>query len=167
MTDSRFLDLVDGANNGLWITGVKFEAGTERSPRQKVALIVATMPTKQSFTSPYTNVAVQIPSKEDPVNTKIILDDKIKRILFPLVGFEPGNNEDGSKKKLSFKNLCVQLKDQLTAYDLKVDIIAKSQTSDKFLDQEGNPKKFTEVVTLSLVGYEEKGEYDSDMDYDG
>ncbi len=166
MTDARYIDLVDGINKDLWITAVKFEAGTPVSPKLKIKLTCAALPTKESYTSPYTIVTINVPSKEDSVQARIMLDERIKRTLFPLVGFEPGNDEEGNKKKLSFKQLTLDLKAGLDAYDYKVNIMAKSETSDKLMDAEGNPRKFVNVLGLELVGYEEKGEYQSDLDYD-
>jgi hypothetical protein len=167
MSDARYLDLVDGMNTGLWITSVKFEGADpkEKTPRKKIILNVCTLPTKESFTSPFTMCKIYVPNADEPVQTRIIMDDKIKRILFPMVGFQPGKNEDGSKKKISMKALCTMLKDQFDAYDYKVDIIAKI-TDGKSLDKNGNLMKFSDILDMKITGYEEKGVYEGDMEYD-
>ena len=166
-TDSRFLDLVEGANNGLWITNVKFEGADpkEKTPRKKIVLTLAALPTKEAFVSPYTQIKVYVPSKEDTVQAKIMLDDKIKRIIFPLVGFEPGVDEAGNKKRISFGEMTSTLKTQIEAYDFAVNATVKL-TEGKSLDKNGDLIMFSDVLGIEVTGYEEKGEYVSDMDYD-
>lgn len=159
MNDPRYINLVDGINSNLWVTGIKLEQGSPEKPRKSVKLILASMPTSESFTAPFTSISVQLPVAEDNIQARMMMDNRVKAILYPLASLEPG-------QKTTFKAMLETLVESLHKYDFKVNLLNKTSESTRAFDKQGNPLIFNEPINIEYLDFKDKGEYKSDIDYD-
>jgi len=157
MADQRYLTLQDGTQT-VFITGIKYKKA-ENDTRASISIRATTQPTSVSYTAPFTNITLQIPSQSDEVGTKILFEQKIKAILYPLSG-------KGAEEKVGLNTLYQDIKATFEGSDVEAEILVTSRDGNSVDAATGAPRKFYDVVELKPLKLFEKAPYNSDVDFD-
>jgi hypothetical protein len=155
--DSRYLDLVEGTQS-VFVTGIRHKKADNDS-RAAVTLRLASHPTSVSHTAPYTNITLSIPKSEDDAGTKIMFEQRMKSILYPLAG-------KGQDEKVGLNTLYQDIKATLSVSDVEAEILVKQRDGNSVDPNTGAPRKFSDVISLTPTTVLEKAPYVSDVDFD-
>ena len=158
MSDEKYLDLESGLNT-VWLTSIKFERGTNEKPRPFFYLSLAKEPTSVSHTAPFTRIRVHCPMRTDATGTTIMMEQKMKAILYPLAGFEPS-------AKTSIRALFDVISAGLEGHDYQIAVVVEKREGSGINRNTGNPVMFDEIVSLEMVGHAEKKAYEASIDAD-
>ena len=154
-----YLELKDGMNEGLFLTGIKVNHGTNEKPTKSVSLSLTTKPSNEDFNAPFTNLCkFNLPAKDDSSQAKIIKDNLVKANLFPLAGLEP-------TAKVKFSALIEKIQTTLLQYDCKINLMNEHKLGSQ-LTKNGEEMYFDQPLGIEPLEWIEKKAYESDIDYD-
>lgn len=157
MSDNRYLNLEEGAQK-VFVTDIRHKKATNED-RATIILRIAAHPTSVSHTAPYTLVKLPIPGANEETGTKVLFEQKIKDVLYPLAG-------KGREEKIGLNALYQDVKATLQDSDVEVEILAKGRDGNSVDPSTGLPRKFYDIAELTPVTLLEKAAYVSDVDFE-
>jgi hypothetical protein len=153
---SEFLELPAGEST-CWLTGTSFTRGTNDKPRNKISLFISEQPSSVSHTSPSTKMDVYLPLSSDSTPAKIAMEKRIKSVLYPIAGYV-------ANQKCSIKDMFAAMQANLLSHDLNLSVEV-SHREGKTTNREGNLTVFTELMSVSPIGFADKKPFDSDISF--
>ncbi len=161
----RFLDLAEGVNS-VYVTGISFKKAefnmnSNKMDRAKVTLRLTALPTCQSFEAPFTSYTLYMPKADDAPATRMMMDRKIKMILFPLADLPAGYE---GKVKLS--EVITKAREALAEVDAAFDATVKLVEGSGIDSRTGEKRKFPEIIGFDFKEVLAKGIYESSIDDD-
>lgn len=156
MSDQQFLDWEDGENVA-YLTGIKATRANDKD-RASISLRFSSA---ASYDAPFTNLNVTLPRASDDTPTKIMLDRKVKLLLWPLAEV-PVDATSGVKIAEIFN----KIKANLELAFFKCELTMKGKDGKQIDNRTGELRRFYEPVEFKVTEAIEKAAYVSAMDYD-
>lgn len=142
-----------------FITGIKWNSASP-GKRAGVSLSIAAKPTAESYDSPFTKMLITFPNHDDEQRTKIMLDSKVKRILYPLAEVPA----DAAKVKIV--EVLQAIKKNLSQVDFQCLFTMQPQKKTGVNSKTGEPITFYDCVAFKPMEAIAKKPYESGIDYD-
>ena len=160
-TDKRYLDWVEG-DNTVWATGIKVtRAGPDQNgvfKRGKLTVLFCEKSSAETHESAFTNFDIYLPKQDDLPGTRIMMDRKIKMVLFPLAELALD-----AKVKLSELVGILQLRFQEADFQCTATVKLVPGNS---VGQDGNVRTFAEFVAFAPIAASAKKGYESSIELD-
>lgn len=154
---SPYLDWKEGENI-VYLTGIGWQKVTQDVKRGFIKLTFAAEPTSVSFEAPFTVHKLYTALPTDAQGTKIMMDRKLKQILYPLAEMDP-------TKPTKLSELLREVKRRLDVADFKCAVHVKLKEGKTVNSRTGEPNVFAEIVGFEPIEGLQKGEYHG-VDYD-